>query len=805
MLCAHINPETLEEQSVREHLFNVSTLSKEYGSKISLGATGELIGILHDIGKGTKKFDSYIRYSSKHPDDKSLKGTINHSTAGAKFIYDVFYNTADQYQRFTAQIISLAICSHHGGLIDCLDLKGIDKFSDRMNPDKDIFYDEALNYFKGECLEIERIKELFNKATEEIKAVFVKINKIDSSAKFGRFAAGMLEKYLFSCVIDADRYDTYTFMEGKEQNLNIDRLVLWNELSDLLETKLKSYPKETKIDLLRKEVSLSCKNFAVNKPGIYQLSVPTGGGKTLSSLRYALAHAKEFKKDRIFYIIPFTTIIDQNAKEIKDILGHEDMILEHHSNLVIDYSKDNDEELEEYKLLTERWDSPIILTTMVQFLDTLFSGGTQCGRRIHNLANSVIIFDEIQAIPIKCINMFNSAMNFLSSICNTTVILCTATQPLLEETEMPIKLSENPNIISDVNEKFQQFKRVNLVDKMVVGGYNANSLKNFILEKMDQVESLLVILNTKNSAKEVFKELLAANKELPKEKQYIIFHLSTNMCPSHRVKILKAMREKLRHEQVICISTQLIEAGVNISFGCVLRSLAGLDNIAQAAGRCNRHGEREDCSEVYIVNIEGENVSKLVDIKAGQQCTERVLRDFEENPDMFDKDLLSQKAMERYYKYYFYERRNQMNYTLSKENSDKSMYDILSGNNAADNEYNSRNGCKSKLMLKQAFKTAGNEFQVIDQNTTGIIVPYGEGEEIITLINGDCSLSQLKQYLKRAQQFSVNLFEQDRRKLEEKGALIGLKNNAVIALRKEFYWDDIGVAFDNAPMEFCNF
>lgn len=805
MICAHINQVTLKEQSVEEHSYNVSTMTKEYGAKISLEATGELIGILHDMGKGTEKFDSYIHYCSKHPNDKSLKGSINHSTAGAKFIYDNFYNTTDQYQKFTAQIISLAICSHHGGLIDCLDLKGIDKFTDRMSQDKDILYDEALNYFKEECLGIAQIKDLFNKATEEIKAMFIKINRIDSTVKFGRFASGMLEKYLFSCVVDADRYDTYSFMAGKEQNPNIDRSTLWNELSDLLEIKLKGFPKKTKIDLLREEVSLSCKNFAINSPGIYQLSVPTGGGKTLSSLRYALADAKKFNKDRIFYIIPFTTIIDQNAKEIKDILGHDDMILEHHSNLVIDYSKDNDEELEEYKLLTERWDSSIILTTMVQFLDTLFSGGTQGARRIHNLANSVIIFDEIQAIPIKCINMFNSAMNFLSNICNATVILCTATQPLLEETEMPIKLSENHNIISDLHEKFEQFKRVNLVDKMVAGGYSAHSLKNFILHKMDQVKSLLVILNTKNSAKEVFNELLVVNKELPKEKQYIIFHLSTNMCPSHRMSILKDMRERLGHERIICISTQLIEAGVNISFECVIRSIAGLDNIAQAAGRCNRHGENEDCSEVYIVNIEGENVSKLVDIKAGQQCTERVLRDFKENPNIFDNDLLSQKAMERYYKYYFYERRNQMNYTLSKENSDKSMYDILSGNNEAVNEFNSRNGYKSKLMLKQAFKTAGNEFQVIDQNTTGIIVPYGEGEELITLINGECSLSQLKQYLKRAQQFSVNLFEQDRRKLEEKGALIGLKNNAVIALRKEFYGEDVGVTFDNAPMEFCNF
>ncbi|MBU3159497.1 CRISPR-associated helicase Cas3' [Clostridium frigoris] len=808
MLCAHINPITLKEQSVKEHLDNVSKMSMEYGAKVSLENTGELIGILHDMGKETNKFDKYIHYSSSHPSDKSLRGTINHSTAGAKFIYDNFYNTTDMFQKFTAQLISLAICSHHGGLIDCLDLKGIDIFTNKMETDKDILYDEALRNFKLEYSGIEHIKDLFNKSKDEIENIFININKIDGSAKFGHFAAGMLEKYLFSCVIDADRYDTYTFMEGKDQKKSIDKLDLWNELVDKLETKLESYPKLTKIDLLREEVSIACKNFAENKPGIYQLAVPTGGGKTLSSLRYALGHAKKFDKDRIFYIIPFTTIIDQNAKDIKDILCRDDIILEHHSNLVVDNQQ------EDYKLLTERWDSPIVLTTMVQFLDTLFSGGTQGVRRMHNLANSIIIFDEIQAIPIKCINMFNSAINFLANICNATIILCTATQPLLSTTKMPLMLSENANIITDIHEKFKQFKRVNLVDKRIVGGYSVSTLKEFILEIMekldsaseikDKLASVLAIFNTKNAAKDVFNELKKANADLPKEKQYLIFHLSTNMCPSHRMKILKDMREKLGHQRIICISTQLIEAGVNISFGCVVRSLAGLDSIAQAAGRCNRHGE-SSCSDVYIVNVEGENVSKLVDIKEGQECTKRVLDEFKANPNIFDNDLLSPKTMERYYKYYYYNRSAEMDYTLPKPDNDNSMYDLLSTNSEGGNSFNSRNTCKSKLMLKQGFKTAGKDFQVIDQNITGVIVPYEEGEELITLINGQCSLGELKQYLRKAQQFSVNIYETDKRKLEQMGGLIGLKDNAIITLRKEFYTEDAGVTFENAPMEFCNF
>jgi CRISPR-associated endonuclease/helicase Cas3 len=798
MFCAHINPTTLKEQSVKEHLYNVSEMAMEFGSKISLAATGKLIGLLHDMGKETNLFNSYIHYSSMNPNDKSYKGTINHSTAGSKFIYDNFYNTTDPYQKFTAQLISTAICSHHGGLIDCLDIRGLDVYTNKMKTEINIHYEEALSNFMMECSDMSNIKDLFNKSKVEIRNLLIKINKIDSSSKFGRFASGLIEKYLFSCVIDADRYDTYIFMEGKNEKHPINKPALWNELSEILEAKLKNYPKLNKIDKLRDEISLKCKNSGKNPSGIYQLSVPTGGGKTLSSLRFALEHAKIFNKDRIFYIIPFTTIIDQNARDIKDILEREDVILEHHSNLVID----NDQE--DYKLLTERWDSPIILTTMVQFLDTLFEGGTQNVRRMHNLANSIIIFDEIQAIPIRCINMFNSAVNFLSYICNATILLCTATQPLLTTTKMPLKLSENANIISDIHEKFKQFKRVNLVDKRLIGGYSAISIKDFVLDIIDKVESVLVVLNTKNSAREVFNEFKRVNNDLPKERQCLIFHLSTNMCPSHRMNILDNMKKKLGHQRVICISTQLIEAGVNISFGCVIRSLAGLDSIAQSAGRCNRHGEKP-CSDVYIINIEEEKINKLVDIKEGQECTKRVLDEFKENPKIFDYDLLSPKAMERYYKYYFHNRYREMNYTLSKPDNDKSMYDLLSDNNDAVNAYIGKNGYRPNLMLRQAFKTAGDKFHVIDKNTTGIIVPYNEGKRLINLINGECNLNELKQYLKKAQYFSVNLFEADRRKLEEMGAIIELKNGSILALRDEFYSEDVGVTFEKKPMEFCNY
>jgi len=798
MFCAHIHEKSKKEQSVLDHLQNVSLLAEEYSSKISMETTGKLIGILHDLGKETDIFNKYIRFSAKNPNDYSLRGKINHSTAGAKYIYDLFFETKDPYQMMAVQLISQAICSHHGGLIDSIDLKGTDVFSGKMTNEKDICYEEAVSNFTEECLSKDQINELFIKALIEVKVIYSKINALFENDEKRLMAMGFVEKFLFSCVIDADRYDTYSFMADVELKKTTNQNQLWQDFSAILEAKLSSYPTESKMDFLRHEISLECKMFAKENTGIYQLFVPTGGGKTLSSLRFGVEHAKEHGKERIFYVIPFTTIIDQNAKEIKNILEREDVILEHHSNLIVD----ND--FEEYKLLTERWDSPIIMTTMVQFLNTLFNGGTQDVRRLHNLANAVIIFDEIQSIPIKCIHLFNCAMNFLSKICNATIVLCSATQPLLSTTRLPIKLSNNCDIITNMETKFSMFKRVHIHDQRIRGGYSALALSQFILDKMNSIRSLLVIVNTKKNAKDIYQVLEELNKNLEEEQKITMVHLSTNMCPNHRLSVLENMKKKLGHNRVICVSTQLIEAGVNISFECVIRSLAGLDSIAQASGRCNRHGEK-DFGDVFIVNLEDENVDKLIDIKEGQLATERLLHEFNTAPDTYNCDLLSPKAMNQYYQYYFHERRMEMEYRLRKPNDDQTLVGLLTTNITGKREYKNKHNSESKLILKHAFKTAGNNFQVIDQNTTTVLVPYEEGEKLIIKLNGNCSLYEMKDVLKKAQQYSVNLYELDFRRLNDLHALDNLNNVGIIALKKEFYDVKVGVVTESKGMEFYDF
>ncbi|MFZ5354131.1 MAG: CRISPR-associated endonuclease Cas3'', partial [Bacillota bacterium] len=251
MYGAHINPYNSEVQSVKQHLKNVSELSREYAAKISLPTVGELIGLLHDLGKICERFNNYLHYSHSHPEDKSLRGTVNHSTAGAKLIYDSFFHSKDLFEKFTSQLIALVICSHHGGLIDCIDLDGIDIFTHKLKTEQDICYEEALSNFYKECIDYSAIKHLFSNAVKELKDVLSELNRMDASSQNRNFLSGMLVKYLYSCLIDADRYDTFCFMENKEPQKKVGVASLWEELQKTLEFKLSQHPMESEIDILR--------------------------------------------------------------------------------------------------------------------------------------------------------------------------------------------------------------------------------------------------------------------------------------------------------------------------------------------------------------------------------------------------------------------------------------------------------------------------------------------------------------------------------------------------------------------------
>lgn len=799
MYIAHINPVTKEIQTVKEHCTGVSDLCRSFGSKIGLAETAYLTGLLHDMAKVTKVFQQYICDSTANPTDKSLKGSINHSSGGAKYIFDKF-NSGDKFQRLTSQLLALVIFSHHSGLSDIICTDGTDVFARRLNPDREIYFDETVAKFLNECVEAQEIEDIFQKSRDELIAL---LNRIKDENIFNAFTLHLVVKFVFSCLIDGDRLDTINFMEGKKVANDFPNIhKIWKELYANLEIAIDEFVDDSEINILRKEISDTCKAFGSNKPGIYRLYVPTGGGKTLSSLRYAISHAniKEFNKERIYYIIPFTTIIDQNAQVIADVLiteklRDEDIILEHHSNVIEDNIDEN------YKLLTDRWNSPIVLTTMVQFLNTIFSDGTQNIRRFHNLANSVIILDEIQSIPVNCINLLNGALNFLSKLCNATIVLCTATQPPLSETSKPLLLSSQMDIVKDIEEKFLKFKRVELIDSCIDGGYDIQNLSEFIMEKMNLVDNCLIILNTKTIAKKLYTLVKEINSLLPQKEKFNLFHLSTSMCPAHRTTVINEIKVKLGKERVICISTQLIEAGVDISFQCVVRALAGFDSIAQAAGRCNRNGESGRFRRVYIVNIKNEDLSRLPEIRIGQECSERVLKEFVSYPDIYDGELLSPKVIDAYYSFYYQKLSNKMDYNIKEENTE--LFELLSNNSKGVTEYYDRVHKQPPYPLRQAFETAGKNFLVIDNNTSGVLVPYyNEGKEIIEKLNGSCDLRELKNLIKKAQHFTVNLYSYEIDKIGN--GIYQLNNGGILALIEEYYDPNLGVLTEGRPKDFLS-
>lgn len=402
------------------------------------------------------------------------------------------------------------------------------------------------------------------------------------------FVVGLLARLLLSAVIEGDRQDTAAFMGGRTpQNLPEDMTPVWAARLAYLEEKLRKFPGDGAIAHARQQISETCRAFAENPPGIYRLNVPTGGGKTLSSLRYALAHAKRFSKKRLIFTSPLLSILEQNADVIREFIGDDRLILEHHSNVV--QTEASQDTLDKRELLVQSWNAPIILTSLVQLLNTLFDGKTTSIRRFQALCDSVIVIDEVQTVPVKLLSLFNLAIQFLSEQCRATIVLCSATQPCLEQAKHPLRRAPE-DIVPYDEALWAAFRRTEL---QRIGSRRLDELPDLIRAQMETTDSLLVVCNKKCEA--VY--LLTHTRSL----EYRSFHLSAAMCMQHRRDVLSRLQTALTQgEKVLCIATQVIEAGVDISFDAVLRLTAGMGSIVQAAGRCNRNGESETPRPVFF-------------------------------------------------------------------------------------------------------------------------------------------------------------------------------------------------------------
>jgi len=598
-------PPQTEWQSLDMHLKNVANTARHFAESFDAADWGYLAGLWHDVGKYSQAFQDYLRHENNL--DASMETAAerqDHSSAGAQY--------AVSSVPILGHLLAYAIAGHHSGLLNGRDV--------------------------GACQEI-RLNKSVHPWQHGLKFLppFTNIEPPqclrNALSKRDGFSAAFFLRMIFSCLVDADFLDTEGFMKPEQAALRGG----WpGNILEQMDNALTGFvhaldPEDTLVNRQRALARQACLTAATRAPGLFSLSVPTGGGKTLASLAFALQHAMRNGLRRIIYVIPLTSIIEQNAevfrealRPVEEMLGR-DVVLEHHSNL------DPEKETETNRLATENWDSPLIVTTSVQFYESLFANRTSRCRKLHRLARSVIILDEAQTLPVDYLKPCLRALEELTTNYRASVVICTATQPAIKRREgFEIGLREPFEIIPNTVELYDRLRRVRVKD---IGEQYDQDL----CERIMSESKVLCVVNTKAHARKLFEAIGADNGH---------FHLSGNMCPAHRSERLERIREYLKKGSVCrVISTQVIEAGVDIDFPVVFRSLAGLDSIAQAAGRCNRNGTLPEGGSVHIFRSEHKNSERFFADTA--QCAGQILS-LHDNP-------LDPEAIERYFKLYYWD------------------------------------------------------------------------------------------------------------------------------------------------------
>lgn len=803
---AHIrrNVETgkYDTQLVQEHCRNVAKSAEAKLKNVGLGKTAYLAGLLHDMGKFTNAFREYIIKATNGEEVK--RGSVNHSFAGVRYVLNRYHQKeTDGYRKIAAEVIAYAIGAHHG-LFDCVDKDGQNGFVYRLTKDK-IAYDEAVHNFLAECADTSELDNTFEEAAGELRSVLDKLQKILPPPKQARsemfFYLGILARLVLSAVIDSDWEDTGHFQEGVKYTEDSEQPTDWSEVLDRIMKKLDDLPNNSEITKARRWISDQCAERTTDTAKIYRLSLPTGSGKTLTSLRFAIKNALQGKR-HAYFVMPLLSIIDQNAGEIRKYVGNDSLILEHHSNVVSDGDNYEDEVGGIKPALQIDWHEPIIITTLVQFLLTCFGGKSSSIRRFHSLTDSIIVLDEVQTVPTKMLSLFNLVINFLSTIGKSIVVLCSATQPTLRETEHPMivgdELLELPDEIQNV------FKRVNIKAE---APRSLAAIGERVGELIHKVRSVLVVCNVKNEAKNLYNMTANISGDIR------CFHLSANMCVAHRMKEIKAITNALEQiklnpdiaPRVVCIATQVIEAGVDVSFESVIRLEAGMDNIVQAAGRCNRHGEIKEGAEAYIIRNTDNGLQKLSEIKAAQDATENLLTYLAERNEL-DQELDSRESVDRYYRnLYESQKVGYQDFTIPEkaEPNAKSIYKLLAGNVGFRREYKD-----DGFFLKQAQKTAGRLFTVFEENTTDIVVPYGaEGKELIANLCSERAkydAPYARSLVRQARFYTVSVFEYQLKQLFKMDAIREVKDLGIYILKEDYYNEKFGIDYEGDSADFLS-
>lgn len=821
-------------QYLNEHLIEVGKKSSKIGEKIGIKNIMFLVSLLHDVGKADRNFQNYIL--------KNTKERINHSSAGARYLFEKIIEIIKkdateqkEYQLFF-EVIEYVIMSHHG-LYDIINDEGESRTEKRRNYDKEeesgdrkYFYEEdVLSYIKylenseninfNNCISesFNEFKLIINRIDEIIKNEKTEIineKKTDEEIEKKYFYYHCVVRLILSILKDADISDTVNvFSEDPFIPFNENEVSkLWSLTEENIEEKYKIFEKKgekTPLNEVRKKISETAKERGKkDKVGIYKLELPTGSGKTLTSFRYAIEQAKHQKKDRIIYITAFLSVLEQNAEEIRSIVKNDDYVLEHHSNVLEE--NDNFEEenfslnkqsrykIEDYNMkekekikrqyLINGWENPIILTTMVQFYNSLFKGKASNIRRFSKLINSVVIIDEVQSIPKKSIYISNLMTNFMKYFMNCTVIHCTATQPCFDEKVLSHKVmyGDKKNKKSDIVTIEEDYKKVfervdihNCAGKEGTNKISTDELFDFAWEIYSGNESLLIILNTKKAVKKMYDTLKNSNK-ISKNNLY---YLSTNMCASHRLEKIREIKLKLsENEKIICISTQLIEAGVDVDFDVVIRSMTGVDSLIQSIGRCNREGKKEK-GKFFIINYLEEDFKYLREIKKASEATSGILKEKIENIN---------NLREIYYKRYYINNCEEMKYNI--KNGDN-LLSILSFNKKSRSDYRKLYNRNCNYEIVQSLKTASIEFNLIENDTTPIIVNYDTMSNSLILelkeSMNNHEIPNVKNILKKLQRYTVNTY--DIKKFER---FMEIYNEYGVYILMDNYYGETGIETD---------
>lgn len=673
---AHLS-EDGRKQTVLAHLLCTALLCAQFAAKFGEKALGYWAGLLHDIGKFAKAFQKRLFDSGKK---------VDHATAGA-------------WESKAYLPISLCIMGHHSGLPDLGGRtdKGKPTYFGRMNKAKSGRL-EPYDAWKQE-VELPEAPKLEPKTALELD---------------------FLTRMLYSCLTDADFLDTEAFMSNGQVERGGGEAI--SVLTDKLDRYTEGwFPPSNELNTQRCAILRRCMERGQDKqqmPGLYTLTVPTGGGKTVASLAFALHHAKTHGLERVIYVIPYTSIIEQTADEFRKILGTEN-VLEHHSGVTYDTQDEATPETQRLARATENWDMPVVVTTAVQFFESIYSNRSSKCRKLHNLAKSVIIFDEAQMLPIPYLRPCVSAIAQLIGHYHATAVLCTATQPALNPLFaefLPGRTATELCPAGTCDETI--FRRVTFqkeIDRPISW--------ETVAEMLTQLPQVLCIVNTRKSAKHLY-DLLGDQEDT--------FHLSTLMTPTHRRDVLEVVRGRLK-AGLPCrvVSTSLIEAGVDVDFPTVFREVAGLDSILQAAGRCNR--ERKRAAQDSVVTVFQSETKTPDTIKINVGVAQNVMQG---RADISSQDIITK---------YFTE-----------------LLDL-----------ERKQDCKSVLTLIEkgplAFQTIAEQFKLIDNDSKTIYIPLGEGESLVQrLQTGERS----RTLFRKLGQYGVSIYETEFKALADAGDIL---------------------------------